>query len=179
MTHERRNSMKKLVLGIALVLAAVAVPVAAGGGWATAGLSSLPPAGLEAGQDWPVDITVLQHGETPLVGIQPSITVRNPETGATAGTFLARPTGKDGVYHAVVRFPSAGTWSYEVYDGFTEYGGAKRHTFKPVEIVAGRSGSSFPMLPVGGIAAALLLVGAAIVFLRRPRTAPEPAAAGR
>ena len=171
--------MKKLVLGLALVLAAVAAPVAAGGGSATAGLSSLPPSGLEAGQDWPVDITVLQHGQTPLVGLQPTITVRNLETGAAAGTFRARPTGKDGVYHAVVRFPSAGTWSYEVFDGFTEYGGAQTHTFTPVEIVAGGSGSSFPTLPVGGISLALLLVGAAIVFLRRPRTAPEPAAAGR
>ena len=171
--------MKRLVLALALCFAAIAAPVASAGGWATAGLSSLPPAGLKAGEDWPVDITVLQHGETPLTGVQPSITVRNLETGATAGTFRATPTGKDGVYHAVVRFPRAGTWSYEVYDGFTEYGGATTHTFKPVEIEAAASGSSFPTLPVGGIAVALLLAGVAIVLLRRTRTTPEPAAAGR
>ncbi|MEJ7569966.1 MAG: hypothetical protein WKF41_17085 [Gaiellaceae bacterium] len=171
--------MKKLVLALALGFAAVAAPVAAGGGWATAGLSSLPPSGLKAGQDWPVDITVLQHGETPLTGVQPSITVRNLETGATAGTFSARPTGRAGVYHAVVRFPGPGMWSYEVYDGFTQYGGAKTHTFKPVEIDAVGSASSFPTLPVGGIALGLFFVGVAILLLRRPRGAQEPAADGR
>jgi len=171
--------MQKLVLLLALGLAAVAAPVAVAGGWATVGLSSLPPSGLKAGQDWPVDLTVLQHGETPLTGVKPSITVRNLETGAAAGTFSARPTGKRGVYHAVVRFPGAGTWSYEIYDGFTRYGGAETHSFKPVEIAAAGSGSSFPTLPVGGVALALLLIGGALVLLRRSRTAPEPAAVGR
>ena len=171
--------MRKLVLVVALGLAAAFVPAAGGGGWATVGLSALPPSGLKAGQDWPVDITVLQHGQTPLTGVQPSVTIRNVETGATSGRFAAKPTGKAGVYHAVVRFPAAGTWSYEVYDDFTEYGGAKLHTFKQVEIAAAGSDSSFPTLPVGGTALAVLLVGGAIFLLRRPRTAPEPAAAGR
>ncbi len=166
--------MKKLVLALALGFAAVAAPVAAGGGWATAGLSSLPPSGLEAGQDWPVDITVLQHGRTPLTGVHPSIAIRNLETGATAGTFRAATTGEDGVYRAVVRFPGAGTWSYEVDDGFRG-----THTFKPVEIGAAGSESSFPTLPVGGVALALLLLGAAILLLRRTGAAPEPAAADR
>ena len=59
--------MKKLLL--VLAVAAVAVPAASAGGWATVGLSSLPPSGLEANQAWPVDITVLQHGQTPLAGV--------------------------------------------------------------------------------------------------------------
>ena len=171
--------MKKLVLVLTMGLVAAFVPSAGAGGWATVGLSSLPPSGLEAGQDWPVDVTVLQHGETPLTGVQPSITVRNLETGAIAGRFAAKPTGKPGVYRTVVRFPAAGTWSYEVYDGFTEYGNAQLHTFKHVEIGAAGSGSSFPTLPVGVVAVAVLLIGIAILLLRRPRTAPEPAAAGR
>ena len=37
--------MKKLLL--VLAVAAVAAPVASAGGWATVGLSSLPPTGLE------------------------------------------------------------------------------------------------------------------------------------
>ncbi len=90
--------MKKLVLVLTMGLVAAFVPSAGAGGWATVGLSSLPPSGLEAGQDWPVDVTVLQHGETPLTGVQPSITVRNLETGAIAGRFAAKPTGKPGVY---------------------------------------------------------------------------------
>jgi hypothetical protein len=174
-----RISMKKLVLVLAVGLVAAFVPAAGAGGWATVGLSSLPPSGLEAGQDWPVDITVLQHGETPLVGVQPSITVRNLETGAAAGRFEATPTDKPGVYQAVVRFPAEGTWSYEVYDGFTEYGNAQLHTFKHVEIGAAGSDTSFPTLPLAAAALGLLLMLAAILLLRRPRTAPEPAAAGR
>jgi len=169
--------MKKLMLGLVLALAAVVAPLAAGGGTATVGLSSLPPSGLQAGTDWPVDITVLQHGQTPLTGVEPAITIRNLDTGATAGPFTANPTGKDGVYHAVVRFPAEGKWSYEVWDGFTEYGGAQTHTFKPVEIAAAGSGSSFPTLPVGGFAFAMILAAAVFLMLRRSRTAPQPAAA--
>jgi len=168
--------MKKLLLVLA-VAAAVAVPAASAGGWATVGLSSLPPSGLEPNQAWPVDITVLQHGQTPLTGVEPAITIRNLDTGATAGPFTAKPTGKDGVYHAVVRFPAEGKWSYEVWDGFTEYGGAQTHTFKPVEIAAAGSGSSFPTLPVGGFAFAMILAAAVFLMLRRSRTAPQPAAA--
>ncbi|MCP9486972.1 MAG: hypothetical protein MSC30_14050 [Gaiellaceae bacterium MAG52_C11] len=166
--------MKKLVLAFTLGFAAIIAPVAAGGGWATAGLSSLPPSGLQTGQDWPVEITVLQHGRTPLTGVQPKITIRNVETGATTGTFSAAPTGKDGVYRTVVRFPGAGTWSYEVDDGFS-----RTHTFKPVVIAGVGAGASFPTFPVGGLVLALLLVGAAILLLRRTRTAPAPAAASR
>jgi hypothetical protein len=165
-------TMKKLLL--ALLVAAVAVPAATAGGWATVGLSSLPPSGLKSGQDWPVDITVLQHGRTPLAGVQPTVTVRNLETGATGGTFVAKPTGKAGVYRTVVRFPASGTWTYEVYDGFAQYGGAQTHTFKAIEIGAASSGSGFPTLPVGAALLGLVLL-AAVLFVRRPRPAPEPA----
>ena len=54
-------------------------------------------------------------------------------------TFRARPTGRTGVYRARVVFPNAGMWRYEVYDAFTEYGGARTHTFAPVKIAAGRT----------------------------------------
>ena len=67
--------MKKLLL--VLAVAAVAAPVANAGGWATVGLSTLPPTGLKAKQSWPVDITVLQHGRTPLPGVTPVVTLRD------------------------------------------------------------------------------------------------------
>ena len=168
--------MKKLLL--ALLVAAVAVPAATAGGWATVGLSSLPPAGLGADEDWPLDVTVLQHGRTPLAGVHPTVTVRNLRTGEIGGTFATTPTGKPGVYHAVVRFPAKGTWSYEVYDAFTEYGGARTHTFKPVSIGSGGSGSGFPTLPVGGVLLGAALLGS-VLYLRRPRPAPAPAITSR
>ena len=96
--------MKKLLLVLA-VAAAVAVPAASAGGWATVGLSSLPPSGLEPNQAWPVDITVLQHGETPLAGVVPIVRIRDGG-GKVVKSFTATPTGKTGVYHAVVKFPA-------------------------------------------------------------------------
>ena len=163
--------MKKLLLVlVAAAAAAVVIPGASAGGWATVGLSSLPPSGLEANQAWPVDITVLQHGRTALAGVTPIVRIRNGN-GNVVKSFTARPTGKTGVYHAVVSFPGEGTYSYEVYDGFTQYGGAQTHTFKPVQI--GAPGDSFPYLPLGlGLALALGLAAGTTVYLRGRR---EPA----
>ena len=93
------------------------MPAAAGaGGFATAGLSSTPE-GVAPGQPWKVDITVLQHGRTPLDGLQPSVVIRS---GDTTREFAAAPTGKTGVYRAEVVFPTAGRWDYEVLDGFID-----------------------------------------------------------
>jgi hypothetical protein len=154
--------MKKLLL--VLAIAAVAAPAASAGGWATVGLSSLP-AGTPEGGKWSVDMTVLQHGVTPLQGIAPVVTITNGD--GQSHKFTGKPTGKPGVYHADVVFPSSGTWSYEIWDDFSQ-----THTFKPVEI--GARGDSFPFLPVGLAAAlALGLAGATIAVLRR--RAPEPA----
>ena len=165
--------MKKLLLVVAVV-ASVAVPAASAGGWATVGLSSLPPTGLKAKQAWPVDITVLQHGRTPLAGVTPVVRIRD-DGGKLVQSFTARPTGKTGVYHAVVQFPGEGTYSYEVYDGFTQYGGAQTHTFRPVQIGtnSGPLGDSFPYLPLGlALVLAIGLAGTTVVYLRHGR---EPA----
>ena len=162
--------MKKLLL--ALVVAIVAVPAATAGGWATVGLSSLPPSGLEPNQNWPVDITVLQHGQTPLAGVTPIVRVRDGG-GKVVESFTAKPTGKIGVYHANVTFPGKGTYSYEVYDGFGTYGGARTHTFKPVAIGAG--GDGFPYgLAALAIVVAAGLAAATVLILRRRRPEAQP-----
>lgn len=165
--------MKKLLL--VLAVAVVSVPAASAGGWATVGLSSLPPSGLEPTEAWPVDITVLQHGQTPLAGVTPIVRIRDGG-GKVVQTFTAAPTARTGVYRAVVRFPAEGTYRYEVYDGFETYGQAKAHTFKPVTIGAGGDGLPYgPLAGAFGLAAAL--AGATILTLRRRRLEPEPAAA--
>lgn len=134
-----------LLLGAAfLVLAGTAVA----GGWATVKLSSTPK-GLSAGEAWLVDITVLQHGRTPIDGLKPTVTIRKVQgarkTSASSGvataesrTFAARQTDTTGVYRARVVFPSAGMWRYEVYDAFTQYGGARTHRYAPVKIARSR-----------------------------------------
>ena len=132
--------MRKSLI-IASVVALVCAGTALAGGWATVKLSSLPR-GLSAGEPWVVNVTVLQHGlaSQPLCCLAPTVTIRKVAARSTSGTsgvsktFPARPTGRTGVYRARVIFPSAGTWRFEVFDGFTQYGGARTHTFAPVKI---------------------------------------------
>jgi hypothetical protein len=97
--------MKKMLVSLALVV--LAAPASAlGGGWATAGLA--PPEGsVGAGDTWNAQVTILQHGMTPLAGVSPTVTIRNASTGEEK-TFAAKPTDKTGVYLAEVVFPSQG-----------------------------------------------------------------------
>jgi YtkA-like len=165
--------MRKLLIAVALV--ALAAPASAfAGGWATAGLSP-PDGGLGAGDTWNAEVNILQHGQTPLSGVNPTVTIRNAVTGESK-TFKARPTDKPGVYVAKVVFPSAGKWSYEVYDGFTQYGGAQTHKFSTLSIGTG-GGGSLPFFAIIGISG--LAVGAIVLLFllaRRVRVrAPAPA----
>jgi hypothetical protein len=101
-----------------MAFAALAGPAAAAaGGWATAGVGP-PPEDVRAGETWNAKMTILQHGnpETPLMGVIPTLTIRN---GSTTKTFKGTMTDESGVSVAKVVFPSAGKWSYAVYDGFT------------------------------------------------------------
>ena len=161
--------MKRLLLGLAL--AALLVPAAAtAGGFATVQLSSLP-AGTDAGGTWTPTMTILQHGVTPLDGLQPA--VRISDASGEIQTFAARPAGEPGTYVADVRFPSGGTWRYEIWDGFSQ-----THTYSPVTI-GGGGVASVPTAPVGGIVlAALALAAALVVLLRRRRPGPRPALGG-
>jgi len=183
-----RRSLPFLLVLLALGL--VMPAVAGAGGWATAGLSSTPE-GVAPGQPWKVDITVLQHGRTPLEGLQPVVRIRS---GDATREFAAEPTRKTGVYRAEVVFPTAGRWDYEVLDGFIN---ESPHTFPAVEIGSGgavpaaATQSSPPAAPAdgGGVAAgwlwgagaALVLAGAVLLLDRRRRRpdasagAPEPA----
>lgn len=164
--------MRKLLLAV-LAVAALTVPGgAAAGGWATAGLAP-PPDGIQAGDTWNAKITILQHGQTPLAGVEPTVTIRND--GGSTITFPSTPTGEVGVYQAKVRFPAAGSWSYDVYDGFDQYGGGQTHQFPAVSIGTGGGGGLpfFAIIGIGGLALAAI----ALLYLlaRRVRVrAPAP-----
>jgi hypothetical protein len=166
--------MKRLLIPLA-ILALAAPSSAFAGGWATAGLSP-PDGGVGAGDTWNAEVNILQHGETPLSGVNPTVTIRNATTGE-AKTFAAKPTDKAGVYVAKVVFPSEGKWSYEVYDGFSQYGGAKTHTFGAVDIGTG-GGSSLPFFAIIGVGALMLAAIALIYLLARRVRVRTPAPAG-
>ena len=139
--------MKRLLL--VLMLLAVALPGAAtAGGWATVQLSSLP-AGTKAGDTWKAELLVLQHGRTPLENVSPVVRIRN---GDVTREFVATATEEAGRYAAEVTFPSAGTWQWEIWDGFSQ-----THTFAPVTVApgGGLGDGSFPTLPLGIVIVAL------------------------
>jgi hypothetical protein len=140
--NRRRSPVRKSLI-ITAVVALACASTALAGGWATVKLNS-SPRGLTADEPWVVDITVLQHGlaSQPLCCLKPTVTirrvasVRSPSAIHKPLTFKARPTSRTGVYRARVVFPTPGTWRYEVFDAFMQYGGARTHTFAPVKILA-------------------------------------------
>jgi hypothetical protein len=169
--------MKRLLLLAALVAGALA-PAAGAGGWATVQLSAVPTDGMSAGTTLPIDITVLQHGQTPLEGVTPVFRIRDGQSNVVA-QYEGVPTGQPGVYHVEVTFPRSGLFNYEVYDGFTQYGGDQIHTYPVVDIAqADAGGGSFPWLAVigGAVLAAAAALGALLLVRRGraiPRTAPQ------
>lgn len=173
--------MRRLLIALGVLAALVLAPAALAGGWATVGLSSTP-AGVQPGDPWNVNITVLQHGRTPLDDVQPTLTIRN---GDATKTFDAAPTGKPGVYRASVTFPTAGKWTYEVNDGFITQ---QAHTFPAVQIgepasapaaakttAADDGGPNVTLLVLGALA--LALAAALLLARRRAGHTREPQAA--
>lgn len=159
-------------VALAITVAALVLPAAASaGGWATVGLSSTPD-GLRPGATWNAELTILQHGHTPLDDLHPTITITS---GATSRTFSARPAGKPGTYRARVRFPQAGTWRYAIADGFTA-----THSYPPVQIGAASAapGSEIAYDRLALALAAALAAAMAFVVPRRRRARRQPAVAG-
>jgi hypothetical protein len=182
-------------LAIAVLLLVPATSHA--GGWATVGLSSTPD-DARPGQEWVVDLTVLQHGVTPLEDVTPVVTI-SPEdaAGAKLRTFEAKPTKEAGVYRARVDFPAKGAWAVSVHDGFSgvhDFGvvrigddgatmaGASK--FNPVDR-ANADPAAAPASPESGsgigLGTALLLAAVAgllatgVVAARSRRGGPSPA----
>jgi hypothetical protein len=181
--------MRKMILGLVFAASLAWATAASAGGWATVAMSS-HPSKAEAGKPWTVDLTVLQHGQTPLVGVRPIFRIRDVATGAER-QFPAKSTSREGVYRATVVFPSNGPWHYEIDDGFSRV-----HTYAPVTLgglpagvpadegtprqaapaPASDGGGSVPLLPVLGALAlvALLGTGVAVALARRHGTSGAP-----
>jgi hypothetical protein len=159
----------------ALVAAAglLGLPAAAtAGGWATVSLSSTPD-DLGPGAPWDVEMTILQHGKTPLDGVEPSITLTNSATGETE-YVAAKPTGRPGVYEARAVFPEAGRWTYAVDDGFSQV-----HDYPPVTIggsaasaPAAAGGDGFPWAVLLASLLAVLAAAGLVTVLWRRRDRP-------
>ncbi len=154
--------MRHLIVLSALVAALATAGAAAGGGWATVGFAPLPD-GTAAGETWSPEITVLQHGQTPLGGLRPVVTISGD---SDTRTFTAIETSEVGVYEADVVFPTSGEWRIVIESGF----GESTVTYGPVTIgsPAGAPGSS-PLAPVLVALGALALTAAAAFGVVRQR----------
>jgi hypothetical protein len=167
-------SIRGVLVAVGVLGALVAPAVASAGGWATVGLDPLPH-DVRAGQPWNVELTVLQHGRTPLEGVTPSVLIRPVERGPER-TFPATRTGRPGVYRARVVFPAGGVWVYAVDDGF-----AARHAFGTLRVAGGATtgtratapgsdGSALPWTWPSGVAAVVAGLGVALLTSRWRRT---------
>jgi YtkA-like len=166
--------MRQLIALSAVVAALAVVGTANAGGFATVGLSSLP-AGVSAGEPWEPDITIRQHGVTPLDGLTPTLTIRNAATGASHD-FIASATGEPGVYRAQVVFPESGRWTIAVATGWRGEGSL---TAGPVTIEGAPGGGaepgSFPTRPLLiGVVLVVLLAAATLGARRRWRPTALP-----
>jgi hypothetical protein len=160
-------SMRALLLAVSAALL-LAAPAAAGG-WATAGLGP-PDSGIGAGDTWNAEVTILQHGVTPLVGVSPVVKISK---GGETHEFPAAPTGEDGVYLAKVEFPSEGSWTYQVDDGF-----GQTHSFAPVQIGAGSADGGFS-IPDWTWLIAAAVAGLLVLFVIARRLRPSAAPVGQ
>lgn len=164
--------MRRSLLILPLLLL-TAPAVAHAGGFATTGLSSTPD-GLRAGQPWKVELTILQHGRTPLSDLSPEIVTIDADGNRT--TFRAKPAAKPGRYAAIVRFPKPGQWSYAVYDGFnnampTTYPAVLIRDPAPTTAVRRPDPVGPPGLPIA-LAGVLLVGGVALWLVHRRRQPP-------
>ncbi|MEX2612433.1 MAG: FixH family protein [Gaiellaceae bacterium] len=162
--------MRYLIVFAAVVTGLAVSAAASAGGWATVGLDPLPT-GVGPGETWTTEMTVLQHGRTPLVGLSPTLTITD-ESGESR-QFVALETGAPGVYEASVVFPEAGQWRIVADSTF----GDSKLTYGPVTIESqpdsGGAPGWFPVLPVLGVFAAIVLAAAgAFGVLRLRRLSP-------
>jgi hypothetical protein len=177
-------------IGPVVLLLALALPATAlGGGYATLGLQSLPE-GIEPGETWTAEFTVLAHGRTPFVDGHPSVTVRD-SSGELVDSFPGRLVNKSGLYRAEVVFPENGRYEYVIDDGYSQ-----RHTFPAVTVgdgggdpvpsaapaepsaaeAAGADGSSVPLALVLAAGVGVLTAWLVLMLLsRRVRTRGRPA----
>jgi hypothetical protein len=108
--------MRKTWLMIALAAALTGLPLAASaGGWAITTFDELP-AQFESGSTYHLTYTVLQHGKTPLEGLDTGVVLRNTASGKEI-RFDGAPTGVPGQYQVEITTPDGGSWEWWVVQG--------------------------------------------------------------
>jgi cytochrome c2 len=104
-------SRSRISIAVALLFALMfAFPVFAGG-WAVITLDELP-LNVVAGEPLTIGFTVLQHGITPMSGLDPTVTAKLSSTEKMV--VDAEPQGNPGHYVATLTFPKEGNWEWSI-----------------------------------------------------------------
>lgn len=171
---------KHMFIGLMLCLLGLllfAAPASAGG-WVVITLDSLPGP-VSAGEGAEIGFMVRQHGVRPVNDVTPVLSAENPATGETIRVEAVQ-VGEPGHYQAVMTFPAAGTWEWQISaEPFPQ-----RVPFEPITVTAApavdtvaaqvEAAPNVQLLSAGtreamGLAGALLLVAALALALIRQR----------
>ncbi|MEZ4770930.1 MAG: hypothetical protein R2844_21245 [Caldilineales bacterium] len=116
---------------MALVITALAAPLALAGGWATVTLDELPRA-PRAGETLALGLTIRQHGfrevDLDLDANPVFLFAENPDTGESLR--FAVKDGNTGHFLVNVTFPVAGQWNWGVQPGWFP-----RVSYEPLTVV--------------------------------------------
>jgi mono/diheme cytochrome c family protein len=167
----------RIALGLALLLSLLVAVPAFAGGWAVIVLDELP-SNIVAGQPATIGFTVLQHGRSPMDGLEPRIIANLFKEQEIV--VHAEPDGEPGHYTASLTFPKEGEWRWFI-EAFT------MKQLMPMLTVAAPMGKTegqpavesepvaspavSPLIVVRLSALAVGVAGSALIFRRRTRLA--------
>ena len=149
-----------------LVLSALSVVPAWGGGWAVITLDALPTS-PQAGEPLSVGFSVFQHGQTPLAGLDPTIVASHIESGEWI-KVQATDEGAVGHYAATLLLPSAGAWDWTIR-AFGDVAQPMPRIVVQTAVAAAPQASPAPapLLLLGALTAAMAVAGVLLAFRRR------------
>ena len=168
-----------LILPLALFALLVLTGSVLAGGWATVTMAQ-PPTDPSAGDETTVEMTVLQHGTTPVDWPRITVVASNSETGAVVRSEARALSDSTGRYDATFVLPTDGAWAiaFESPDLIME-GSATLDVAVIPQVVAA---SAFDIGTTVGIAAIVLLaIGlalAAVVIRNRREPREQPFGSG-
>ena len=163
----------RIALGFALLLSLIFAIPAFAGGWAVISLDELPT-NVVAGEPLTIGFTVLQHGKTPMDGLDPTVTASLYKD--SQFVVHAEPEGKTGHYTATLTFPQEGEWSWSIQAFTMDQRMPMLSVAAPVAgVVSQPSLKSEPavsiLLIVRMLAIGIGLVGLVVAYRRKSRLA--------
>ena len=140
-----------LIIPIVLVALLGATGAALAGGWASVTMAQ-PSGDVSAGETATLELTVLQHGETPVGWPRLTVVATNAETGAVVRSEALARSAEKGLYTVELVLPTAGTWTfaYESPDLIMD-GSATLDVAVPAVAAGAAAAAGAPTSPDSGI----------------------------